>query len=148
MKKIELIILAFVFAIGMSSCAGTYNYSKAKSVSFSPDRVELKLTMNDYQYLGEVEISVDYKTYLGFITYTEKVNNEPYRRYHQEKYVTLKGDKDFCVMGKIKKAMYKVLETYPNADYYIPVSSVKKMDWMILGSKTNYVLTVKCYKLK
>ncbi len=147
MKTARLVMCALIVCL-LASCSSVQHYNKAKTASFAPDKVELFMTMSDYQYLGEVEISVDYKTYLGFITYTESVNEQPYNRYGEKQYVSLRGEKDFRIGRTLRKAMYKVLEAYPNADYYVPTSSVEKVEHMTLGKKVKKTAIVKCYKLK
>jgi hypothetical protein len=147
MKKIASILFVAVLVVSLSSCVSRYEYRSAKSTSFTPNRVELKQTMTDYEYLGDVQVSIQYKTYLGFITHIEAINELPYNR-HEKKIVNIRGDKDVAVSCRIRQALYKVLDTFPDADYYIPVKSVEKIDNLFLGKSISYVVTVKCYKLK
>jgi hypothetical protein len=146
MKRIIPLAIVAVSLL-LSSCVGQYAFRKAASASFAPDRAELKLTMDDYQYLGETTVSVNYKTYLGIFIHRETVNGKQYDR-HNKTAVALRGDKDIRVPEKLRYAVYKALEDYPNADYYIPVRTVKTIRNVFGGSAVHYEMTIKCYKLK
>ena len=45
-------------------------------------------------------------------------------------------------------ALYKVVEEYPEADYYVPVIKQTEVERMFLGKFTKESVTLKAYKLK
>ena len=57
------VILLFMAVIG-TSCVSQKKIDK-NFAGFRPNVTRLELTMDDYQYLGDVTIEVEYKTYLG-----------------------------------------------------------------------------------
>ena len=58
----------------MASC-GTVQ--RSNSFEIKNTRLRLDMTMDDLNYLGESEISVEYDTYLGVFTKLQKVNGQP-----------------------------------------------------------------------
>ena len=48
----------------------------------------------------------------------------------------------------VKMALYKVVEEYPDADYYVPVIKKTEVERMFLGRYVKESVTIKAYKLK
>ena len=111
-KRIIIPILLFIAVIG-TSCVSQHNVERNYS-ELRPDMVRLYMTMDDYQYLGDVTIDIEYKTYLGIFRKILTVNGQPYdpRFYHNTKISFTHKIK----LGLLKKSLYKVAETYPEAD--------------------------------
>lgn len=141
MKHLKYIAVCLV-ALLATSCG-----SLTKSRSYAFDQVRLEMGMNDLEYLGESEISVEYTSYLfGAIKSIEKVNGEVYNPTHKTKLVMPKS----CHFstGMLDVAAYKLVEQYPNAVYYQIVFETKNVDKLFLGSVNKVSAKVKAYKLK
>ena len=72
MKLIKSVICAVIAATCLSSCSIT------KHSAFSPGTTQLTIQMSDLEYIGETEISVEYRKYLGIIDITDSINGEAY----------------------------------------------------------------------
>jgi hypothetical protein len=116
------------------------NYSE-----FKPDQVRLYMTMADYQYLGDVTVDVEYTTYLGIFRKIKTVNGEPYDpRFYHVTNIGFRGNIN-RKLGALKKALYKVTETYPNADYIMPASYNDVVEHMFGGRTHKRSMVVKVY---
>lgn len=131
--KYIMILAAFV----LSSC-GTQTVMK----SYRTDDTRLEIRMSDLQYLGEVEVEISYRTYLGFIKCIDTVNGEDYDSTNK-KIADIGG-----VRGNLKKACYKVVEKYPEARYYQVVRRSKTSDRMFLGSHVTETALIRAYTIK
>lgn len=121
--------------------------SGVQTTSFVPDYVRVEANINDYEQLGETTITVESRRYLGFINKIDKINDEDYN-FRDVKIVELEGKTNIRLTGDIKKALYKVVEEYPNADYYVPVMKKTEVDRMFLGKYVKKSVTIKAYVLK
>ena len=121
--------------------------SGVQTTSFVPDYVRVEANINDYELLGETTITVESRQYLGFINKIDKINDEDYN-FRDVKIVELEGKTNIRLTGDIKKALYKVVEEYPNADYYVPVMKKTEVDRMFLGKYVKKSVTIKAYVLK
>lgn len=105
--------------------------------------------MDDLEYLGESELSVSYRTYIGFISVIDYINGEPYDGV-EHKYVRFgmqKGN-DLKLYGRLKRASYKLLEDFPDAEYYVVVRQTKSKTNLFLGGDVTVTAKVKAYRLK
>ena len=57
------IILSIVLLI--SACSVTDINKTSRSSDVTPDRVEMQVGLEDYQFLGETKVSAKYKRYFG-----------------------------------------------------------------------------------
>lgn len=130
-----------------SSCSGLRQVSGVQSTSFVPDYVRIEANINDYAQLGESTVTLEYREYLGFINKIDKVNGEDYN-FRDVKIIELEGKTNIKLNGDIKKALYKVVEEYPNADYYVPVMKQTEVERMFLGKYIKESVILKAYKLK
>ncbi len=146
MKNYNLFLPFFMVAV-LSSCGVQYESARVKSTSMTPDEVRLELDMSNFELLGETEVSVGYRTYLGFISCLDSVNHQAYNRRQVQK-VALKGHKDFCLPRYLNRAAYKVIDAFPTADYYVPMYTRKNLLRMFLGRQTEQSIVIKAYKLK
>ena len=140
-KRIIFPILLLIAVIG-TSCVSQHNVEKNYS-ELRPDIVRLYMTMDDYQYLGDVTIDIEYKTYLGIFRKILTVNGEPYdpRFYHNTQISFTHKIK----LGLLRKSLYKVAETYPEADYLMPVSFNDIVEHMPGGRIHKQTLVIKAY---
>lgn len=133
--------------LSFSSCSGLRQVSGVQSTSFVPDYVRVEANINDYAQLGETTVTLEYREYLGFINKIDKVNGEDYN-FRDIKIIELEGNTNIKLNGGIKMALYKVVEEYPNADYYVPVMKQTDVERMFLGKYVKESVTLKAYKLK
>ncbi len=139
--KLLKYIAAVAVLLTATSC-GTV--SKSRSYSF--DEVRLEMGMQDLQYLGEQEISVEYTQYLGFIKTFQKVNGETYDPVNKKE-LTMPRSCNFRNRN-LDKAAYKLVEKFPEAVYFQIVFETKNVDKLFLGSVHKETAKVKAYKLK
>lgn len=148
MKRIFLTLTMITFLmLSFSSCSGLRQVSGVQSTSFTPDYVRVDANINDYVQLGETTVTVESREYLGFINKIDKINDEDYN-FRDVKIVKLEGKTNIKLNGDIKMALYKVIEEYPNADYYVPVMKQTEVERMFLGKYIKESVTLKAYKLK
>ncbi|MCQ2347944.1 MAG: hypothetical protein MJZ65_02015 [Paludibacteraceae bacterium] len=144
MKKVVYLALVAVMALA-TSCVSQHNVNRAYTPA-KPDIVRMNVTMADYDYLGDVTMEVTYKRY-GLITKVLTINGDAYdpRNYT----VTNIDFTNRIAMSKwMRQACYKVVETYPNADYIMPVSARNEYEHMFGGRNVKEILTVKVFALK
>jgi hypothetical protein len=103
--------------------------------------------MDDLNYLGESEISVEYDTYLGFITKIRKVNGEYYNPSNTRKLNIPTQGLSLSGVG-MDLAAYKVLEDYPQATYFQVVFERTETERLFLGSVKKTTAKVRAYNLR
>lgn len=113
--------------------------------TYSPDRTQLNISMADLVLVGETEISVEYDTYLGIFTSIGKVNGEPYDHTVQN-YTSLHSNT--ILARKLNIAAHKVLEDFPQANYFVVTNQTVTKEVLFLGSERTVKATVKAYKIK
>ncbi len=141
MKSIFIVALAIM---GLSSCV---THHTANKTFFQADEVRLEMSMLDMEYLGTVTVEAEYKTYFGIFTKGLTINGVPYdsRNYTTTKLANV-SPVDYSRF--IDLALYKVTDTYEEADYVIPTSHKKDVEHMIGGRIIKESLTLKVYRLK
>ncbi|MBP5396870.1 MAG: hypothetical protein J6Y34_07760 [Bacteroidales bacterium] len=145
MKKL-FIALSAVVLVCATSCSGLRTFQQVQGVSITPDFVRLDINFDNMQPLGETTISIETRTYLGFITVLDKVNGVEYDRRNQRT-AMLKGDGlNIRLAGNLRKALVKVLDEYPGADYYVVTSAKVETNQMFLGKEQTKTMVVKAYK--
>lgn len=113
--------------------------------AYSVDRTQLNISMEDLTFLGETEISVEYDTYLGIFTRVDKVNGEPYD--YKVKNITVLNTNS-VLARKLNIAAHKVIEDYPEANYFIVTNQHVTKEVLFLGSEKTVTAKVKAYKIK
>lgn len=146
MKKYINITLLLALLVSLSSCASVSISRRSDTISFKPTEVRLDIDMDDFELLGDVEVSIDYRTYLGVFTSIDMVNNELYDQRNKQNISV--SNLSLAYKGRLSKAMYKVFETYPETDYIMPVYVKNQTHNMFLGSSVNKVAKFKAYKFK
>ena len=137
-----------LFAILLSSCFGTYTNKTMRTGTLMPNMVRLDLTLDDFELLGEMEVSVQFHRYIGIFNIINQINEEPFDRRHRNS-VSLYGHRNIPLYnGVIREALYKVHVKIPDADFVVPVNFISETDKMFLGRKVKGVLKVKAYKIK
>jgi hypothetical protein len=144
--KLNLAILVVGLLMFMSSCIGTYNTKSSRTASFYPNLVWYELTSDDMELLGEMEISISYRRYLGIFRVFDKINGEDVNR-RVINTVSLYGDKNVPLSPILKRALYEVHIQYPDADFLIPVFETEQKETMFLGRRVEKRAKIKAYKL-
>ncbi|MGN0190698.1 MAG: hypothetical protein ACI39U_03500 [Candidatus Cryptobacteroides sp.] len=141
MKRFRIILFA-VLATVISSCSIT-----SKS-SFAPDCAQLNLSLDDMEYLGDVNVSVDYDRYIGIFKKVHKINDVDYdgKKIDRVKASIFKGG--VAVDPMICYALPKVYEMYPDADYMVFVCESSHREILFLGSEISVSARLKVYKFK
>lgn len=137
MKIYKLFILSVGLMLCLSSC------SVVRQSTYSPRAVEHNLCMKDFEYLGETELSVEYRTYLGVFRSIDVINGEKYDG-QRVVHTKLPG----CAPLVLNRAAYKVWEEYPEADYLVVSRTQKSTERLLLGAEVKTSARVKAYKLK
>ncbi|GEM_PF-1017336 len=144
MKKILFILLSAM--VVLSSCVSQRTTTNQYS-PFTPDEKRLYLTMNDYEYLGDIQLEVSYKTYFGSIHKILTVNGEAYNpRFYR--LTNISWDKKVKMSKVMRRALYKVTDTYPTADFIIPASQNVVHNNMFGGKEISETMTVKVFRLR
>jgi hypothetical protein len=130
----------------MSSCIGTYNTKSSRTASFYPNLVWYELTSDDMELLGEMEISISYRRYLGIFRVFDKINGEDVNR-RVINTVSLYGDKNVPLSPVLKRALYEVHIQYPEADFLIPAFETEQKETMFLGRRVEKRAKIRAYKL-
>lgn len=141
-RRILLLIgLMALIVVSFSSCSGNKYVTDANSFSKTGFRLE------DYEVLGQTTVTVESRTYLGVIHIIDKVNDEPYNP-RDKQIVRIYGSDMTYLNGDLNKAIYKVLEEYPDAEFLMPTIAKKEISKLFLGRYTKQTMVVKAYKLR
>jgi len=147
MNKFKIGLALLVIVLITSSCGTTNIEQTSGSVNFIPDRVEMHVNLDDYEMLGEMEVTIKYKRYFGLIKIVQSINNEPINR-RVKKTMEVYGLEGIKIRKNLERALYKVHEEYPSGDFIVPVYSAEKKHKMFLGRRIKKTLKVKIYKTK
>jgi hypothetical protein len=147
MKKITWIISLLVMGTLITSCSNFYTFNQKRTLSLTPDFVRLDVSLDDFEYLGQTEITVDSRTYLGFIKVIDSVNNRPFN-YRDIRVTDLKGPADLGLRFEMKKAAYKVVDEFPEATYYVIANDYKQINRMFLARKETHRMEIQAFKYK
>ena len=147
MKKILYVAAVVLPLFMLGSCRGVYQYNTANALRLAPDEVRLNLDLDNFELLGETTISVQTRTYFGIFTKVDSINGESYN-FRQVKHTDLNGWSQMKADKHLRKALYKVVEEFPNADYYVPVFEKTDKERLFLGRYERKQMTVKAYRFK
>ncbi|MEQ8624037.1 MAG: hypothetical protein RJQ00_04255 [Vicingaceae bacterium] len=145
-KKINYILSLATIAILLASCNVT-NVTKLRSGTTMPDDVRLLMTLEDYEFLGETEIEVEYHRYFGLFTYINTINGEAVS--NNRNFVYLSGRSPLRLYPRqLNRALYKAYAAYPDADFLMPAMTTKETEQLFLGRKVTAKAKIKSYKIK
>lgn len=148
MKRILLTLTLVTFIVlSFSSCSGVRQVSGVQSTSFTPDYVRVNSDIDDYELLGESVVTLEYRKYFSLFKTIDKINGEDYN-FREIKIVDLENNTNIRLCGDIKKALYKVVDDYPQADYYVPVVKKTEVERMFMGEFVKESVLIKAYRLK
>jgi hypothetical protein len=145
MKKI--IILSALAMIFLGSCADMVTQKALRTTSFAPTSIELKLTLDDFEYLGDDTVSVSYHTYFKVINFVHRINNKEIAR-RNVNIVQLYGYQNIPISNRLRRALFASHIKYPDAEFIVPVSTIIESQQMVFGSKNHLKLRVKVYKMR
>ena len=154
-------ILLFSIVCSFSSCAVMNNHG-VKQGSLWPDRVELRMTLDDVDLLGTSEISYEFSRYGIWPIYTDRLismNDEPVNNGDKHFVNLLPKNYSYVVYSpfgrylsvrnkKLQRALYKAYIDFPQADYFEPIVETTRFHRMFLGRKVTKSLKVNAYKIK
>jgi len=142
MKRLFVILIA-AFALG-TGCSVTHN------ATFSPDSTRLQLRLDDMEYLGECEISIEYRTYMGIIRCIDTINGISYKGDAMH-FASLRGNwlaSETSLYPLLSRAAYKAVEEYPDATYFMVVRQTRLRERLFLGSEIRTTARIRAYRLK
>ncbi len=147
MNKFKFIIL-IVATLFLGSCSIGKNISEKdiKTTSFMPNIVQLNLELDDFEYVGEAEVTIVYKKILGF-TLLYEINGKPVNR-NQINSLELHGRTFIPVIPGLERALFDTHRTMPDADIMIPFYTLTEKQNMFLASNVTKTLKVKAYKFR
>jgi len=145
MKKVLYTALLTVVMVMATGCVSQHNVNRAYN-QMKPNYIRLDVTMADYQYLGDVTMEVVYKDY-GLWKKVLTINGVKYDPRFYTK-TSIAFPEKIKLSKWMERACYKVVDTYPNADYVVPSSSRKEYEHMLAGRNIKETLTVKVFELK
>ena len=146
MKTFKLSIISIFISLFFTSCT-IQVVKNTKSADFTPDYVELNVTMDNYELLGESNVSITYSRYLSLFTFVRSINGET-DEMHVKKYFKFSDKGGLKVNRYLSRALYKTHIQYPEADFVVPVNKITEKKNMFLGSTIKQQMKVKVYKLK
>jgi hypothetical protein len=140
MRHIYRYLLAAALIVSLSACSVT------RHRPYSMDGTRLNVTMDDLEYLGETEISVDYRKYIGFISVIDAINGKVYDRVETKKLELSNVPEG--LYRYLDRASYKLVEDFPEADYYIVTMQKISRTRLFLGSDITVRARIKAYRFK
>jgi hypothetical protein len=131
------ILAGFVLLFAFSSCS----YYQKSMVS-APLSVQVELDMDDLEYIGEVQGSSD-QSYTLFIPVGG-------RRFYRGQTMSqgILGSSNIPLNRGAQNALYDALMQKPNADFVLPFSIESVRHVMFLGSRVEYKVRAKAFRIK
>lgn len=145
MKKYIALSVAVIATILFAGCATSRHQSMHST--FRPDDVRLNIAVQDMECIGETEISISEDIYFGIFKSTREVNGQKYDSWNK-KTASLYGATWGHKARGFRKATPKVVEMFPDADFYQVVRESSKVERMFGMNAITRTALVKAYKLK
>ncbi len=150
MKPYLVSIKGFLLILGLiafSSCVSINTSRSGRTASFYPDLVRFELTSSDFEFIGEMDISVKYSQYLGIIRIFEFINDKEVSNRNINS-MSIYGKRNIPMSPVLYRALYDVYVEYPDADFTIPSYVIDETENLFLGKKIKKTARIKVYKLK
>ncbi len=144
---IKIILPVCLVMLLISSCASINTSRAGRSSSFLPDMVKFDLTAADVEYLGEMDISVNYSQYLLFIKIIELINEQEVSA-RTINTMVMYGKRNVPLSPELHRALYDVYIKYPEADFIVPVYVIEEQKNLFMGKKIKKSARIKAYKIK
>lgn len=130
-RLIFSIVVATLFVF--TSCT-----QKFKSTPLAPVNVQVNVTMDDLEYVGEVTGTSTQSYLFGVLPVGERTNQV----------AQISGGFGLNLRRGETNALYNALQSLPDADFVLPVSVESTKNVMFLGNKTEYTVRAKAYRIK
>ena len=144
MNRIKYIIPVVLLGLLLSSCSTTTHTTR--SSAFYPDRVELRINIKDLELLGQTEITSSCFKYLGFINYINEINGVKFDPVNKN---IAKIEGVWLGVGNnLEYATYKVIEEFPDADYFHTVYITSYVEKLVLGKEIKTTAVIRAYGVK
>lgn len=145
MKKFIVFTFSLLFVM-LSSCGVGKDLTRKdlRTTSFMPNEVRLNLKFEDFEYLGEEDVIIEYKKVLG-INILHSINGKPVNR-NQINTLEIHGRSFIYIQPGMERALFETHRTIPNADILIPVYTITEKQNMFLASNVKKTLKVKAYR--
>lgn len=140
MRNFKYLMATATIALLCSCGTTTYNHA------YSPAPKQLRAINDCLVYLGETEVEITYSSYFGIFRNIHTINNEEYD--NTNKKITRLGRQKVGNLSGLSKAAYKVLEVFPEAQYYQVVRTTTTKERLFLGSEVKKKALIKAYKYK
>ena len=137
--KFNRIAFSFVVAtllIFSSSCTRQF-----KSTPVAPVNVQVNVTMDDLEYVGEITGTATQSYLFGILPIGG-------RRFHTGVLSQQFGLIQLPVNRGSSNAIYDALKSQTDADFVLPVSVEQTTNVMFLGNVTTYTVRAKAFKIK
>jgi hypothetical protein len=144
-KKIFIPVCLVLLLI--TSCASINTSRSGRSSTFLPDMIKFDLTSADVQFLGEMDISVNYSQYLGFFKIFELINGQEVSA-RTVNTMSMYGRRNVPLSPVLDRALYDVYMKYPEADFTVPVYVIEEQQNLFMGKKIKKTARIKAYKIK
>lgn len=149
-KKIWYVLSIMVFISLLTSC-GVSTSKLMRTGTFIPNDIRLNMTMDDFQFLGDAEVTAEYSKYFGFISVFKLINGKEVARRNKSIF-SLEGNGNFSLPlmlnSRLRRALFDVHIKYPTADFIVPVYIITESEGMFLGTVVKQKMKVKAYKIK
>jgi len=144
---IKIFLPVCIFLLLLSSCASINTSRSGRYSSFLPDMVKFDLTSADVQFLGEMDISVNYSQYLGIIKIFELINDQEVSA-RTINTMAMYGKRNLPLSPVLNRALYDVYMKYPEADFTVAVYVLEEQKNLFMGKKIRKTARIKAYKIK
>jgi hypothetical protein len=132
-----LVIIAFSSLLLLTSCS-----VNRRSIPSAPLNATVNFTMDDLEYLGEIEGTAVQNYVLGI----------PYGRtnYNYGRVLNQFMGMPVPTMHKrvVSQALYTAMSLKPDADFILPLASETKTNFLFLGRKETVTVKAKAFKIK
>ncbi|MBI9067438.1 MAG: hypothetical protein JEZ09_09110 [Salinivirgaceae bacterium] len=146
-KTINIILFIIPIVLLFSSCAVTKTQKGMRTTTFMPDRVEMRITLEDFEMVGESTVTVTYNKYLGVIKVLRSINGKEVAKRNVNTIQTY-GRSWMPIGAYLERALYDAQLELKDAEIFIPVNIMTETENMFLGSKTKKTMKVRAYKMK
>ena len=140
MKRSLFKLLAGVFVLALFSSCTVYQ----KGITSAPLNAQVNFDMDDLEYLGTVEGRADQSYVLGIPVAG--------RRFRQGIVYSQRGIIGTLLTNSFNRgtqnAVYDALNQRPDADFVLPFSAEQVRHQMFLGSRVEYYVKAKAFKIK
>lgn len=132
--------------LGILVCTSCSTVSQS---GYRPDVSQLNISLNDLDYLGETEISVDFETYLGIFSTIKSINGADYDPARTTRGEMLMSSRSHGrLLPMLNRAAYAIFEQYPQAEYFIVTRQYSEQNILFLGRETRNTAKVSVYRFK